>query len=95
MRRPDLAKALESFSSLMTEKVNLSEKECLVIEKLNRAMNAMGYRILPMDVPPERKRRGRSRVPRNRKHMLHVTSHNGIGKMAKRGPGRPRLRKVA
>ena len=45
MRTPYLAKALESFLSIMAEKRQLSSKERKMIETLNRAIHPLGYNI--------------------------------------------------
>ena len=45
MRTPYLARALESFLSIMAEKRQLSSKERKMIETLNRAIHPLGYNI--------------------------------------------------
>ena len=73
MRSPDLAKAFEAFSSVMAEKKSISAKECVAVERLNRALTLTGYRIRPMNPIPHEKHQRRRREPRNksRKQGLH------------------------
>jgi hypothetical protein len=94
MRTPDLMKALESFSDIMREKRTVAEKERDVIARLNRAISGMGYHLVAMNGQPAGKRRGRPVGSKNKTQSKKqdTTSTNGV---AKRGPGRPRLRKVA
>ena len=94
MRTPDLVKALESFSDIMRVKRTVAEKERDVIARLNRAISGMGYHIVPMNGRPAGKRRGRPLGSKNKtkSKKQDAASMNGV---AKRGPGRPRLRKVA
>lgn len=93
MRTPDLSKALDSFSSMISEKKHLAEKERGIVDKINRAIKGTGYRVVPMDQPMTGRRRGRPVGSRNKpKQHMPSASMNGAGK---RGPGRPKLRKVA
>ncbi|ALA58636.1 hypothetical protein [Nitrospira moscoviensis] len=92
MRTPDLMKALESFSEIMKEKKHVAEKERDIVARLNRAIGSMGYHIVPMNGQPAEKRRGRPLGSKNKPKKHEAASMNGA---AKRGPGRPRLRKVA
>ena len=94
MRTPDLAKAFQVFSSVMAEKKSISAKECMAVEKLNRALSLTGYRIRPMNPIPHEKHRRRRSGPRNRsrKQGLHQRT-TGIAPV--RRPGRPKLRQVA
>lgn len=92
MRTPDLTKALESFTSIMAEKKNVSEKEREVIQKLNRAITNMGYQVVPIKGQPTGKRRGRPVGSRNKpKRGMHSVSGDGAEKRL----GRPKLKKVA
>ncbi len=97
MRMPDLNKALGDFSSLLDEKKELAQKERQLIDRLNRALKEMGYQINSANGMATGRRRGRPRGSRNKDSnlTLHETGRNGIGKIKRRGPGRPRLRKVA
>jgi hypothetical protein len=93
MRTPDLRKALESFSTIMAEKKNMSEKEREVIGKVNRAIGTMGYQIVQTNGQSIRKRRGRPVGSRNKpKQPMHSV---GITGDARRRAGRPKLKKVA
>ena len=93
MRTPDLRKALEAFSTIMAEKKNMSEKEREVIGKVNRAIETMGYQIVPANGRSIGKRRGRPIGSRNKpKQPMHSVGMTGE---AKRRPGRPKLKKVA
>jgi hypothetical protein len=95
MRTPDLNKALASLSSVLAEKTHLAEQERHAIEKTNRALLRIGYQIT--SITGQAKRPGRPRGSRNQKTKLtmHETGTNGIGKIQRRGPGRPRLRQAA
>ena len=95
MRTPDVVKAFQAFSSVMSEKKTVSAKECMAVEKLNRALSLMGYRIRPINPIPHRKQRGRHIGPRNKNHGLRIVHRNNVHKIAKRRPGRPKLRRVA
>jgi hypothetical protein len=95
MRMPNVAKAFQAFSSLMAEKQSISAQECMAVEKLNRALNRTGYRIIPLNPQPHRTRRGRPRGSRNGKPRLRSVSVNGVHKVEKRGPGRPSVRRAA
>ena len=94
MRMPDLTKAIEEFASVMNEKRQMADNERQAVEKLNRALKRAGYQIMHARAEAMGKRRGRPRGARNKsiKHDLHKMGHNGVGK---RGPGRPRLKRVA
>ncbi|HEU4686063.1 MAG TPA: hypothetical protein VFS39_16270 [Nitrospira sp.] len=93
MRKPDLLKALQTFSSIVAEKNDIAAKECQIIDKLNRALSQTGYRIVPIEGRSMPNRRGRPRGSRNKaRAVLPEASKNGV---VKRGPGRPRLKKVA
>ena len=94
MRRPDLAKAFQAFSSVMSEKKSISAKECMTVEKLNRALSLIGYRIRPINPIPHTKQRGRHIGPRNKNHGLRIVHRNNAHNIAKRRPGRPKLRRV-
>lgn len=93
MRTPDVNRALQSFSSMMTEKKQLIEKERSIIDRVNRAIKRSGYQIISLRQETGGKRRGRPLGSRNKpKQQSTPASANGA---AKRGPGRPRLRRVA
>ncbi len=93
MRTPDVSRALQSFSSLMTEKKQLVEKERSILDRVNRAIKSSGYQIISLRAETSGKRRGRPLGSRNKpKQQGQAPAADGT---AKRGPGRPRLRKVA
>ena len=93
MRTPDLRKALDSFSAILAEKKDVSDKEEEVISKVNRAIAAMGYQIVRTNGQSTGKRRGRPVGSGNKpKPAMMPVSMAGE---AKRRPGRPKLKKVA
>lgn len=91
-----LAKSVERLAS---EKAALIGKERQLVDSLNRALQRMGYRIVPMTEPAVR-RRGRppknsvvtslSSVPRRRGRPPGSKNKAKSG----RGPGRPRKAKA-
>jgi hypothetical protein len=94
MRTMNVTKIIESFSSIMTEKKRILEREREVIEKLNRAIGPMGYQITWTAGQAAGNRKGRPRGSRNKN--LRLTLHERNSHVMKRGrPGRPKLTKVA
>lgn len=93
MRTPDVSKALQSFSAMMTEKKQLVEKERTVLDRVNRAIKRSGYQVISLQKEMTGKRRGRPLGSRNKPKQqgTAASAHD----TARRGPGRPKLRKVA
>jgi hypothetical protein len=78
---------------MMTEKKQLMEKERSIIDRVNRAIQRSGYQIISLRQETSGKRRGRPLGSRNKpKQQGTVAAASATGK---RGPGRPKLRRVA
>jgi hypothetical protein len=88
MRTPYLAKALESFLSIMAEKRQLSARERKMIETLNRAIHPMGYNISWTVVQATNNRTKRPKISRRKN-----TKSEERGRNAMKGH-HPKLRKV-